>query len=235
LTHFPRPELGIPSKCESAGSLVSGTYVRTIAADARIELEVRKSRFIGHAFRVNDEDAARSRIQDLRKHHWEANHNCTAWRIGADGRSQRSNDDGEPSGTAGIPMLEVLNQRNLTDVLVVVTRYFGGTKLGAGGLIRAYGSTVSAVLDIAGVVERRPMHRVVALVDHGGAGRFESLLRATEFGLAGVEYTATGVEAALHLAPETMTPFATWVAEVTTGAGVVVDTGTFEIDVPVTE
>jgi uncharacterized YigZ family protein len=116
-----------------------GDLVRTIAVDAQIELEVRKSRFIGHAFRVEDEEAARATIQGLRKRYWDANHNCTAWRIGRDGRVQRSNDDGEPAGTAGTPMLEVLNQRHLTDVLVVVTRYFGGTKLGAGGLIRAYG------------------------------------------------------------------------------------------------
>ena len=212
---------------------MSGDYVRTIAVDAQFELEVRKSRFIGHAVRVAGEDAARASIQHLRKQYWDANHNCTAWRIGEDGKSQRSNDDGEPSGTAGTPILEVLNQRRLTDVLVVVTRYFGGIKLGAGGLIRAYGSTASAVLDSAGVVERRPLHRVVALVDHGPAGRFESLLRATEFSLAEVDYTASGVEAAVHLTPETISTFRAWVADVTSGGGEVVDTGTFEVEVPV--
>jgi putative IMPACT (imprinted ancient) family translation regulator len=132
-------------------------------------------------------------------------------------------------------MLEVLSQRDLTDVLVVVTRYFGGIKLGAGGLIRAYGSTVSAVLDAAGMVERRPLHQMVALVDHGSAGRFESQLRATEFPLAEVNYTASGVEAAVHLAPEIIPAFIAWVAEATSGAGEVVDTGTFEIEVPVVD
>lgn len=214
---------------------MSGSYVRTIAVDAEIDLEIRKSRFIGHAFRVTDEDEARARIQDIRKRHWDANHNCTAWRIGLDGRSQRTNDDGEPSGTAGVPMLEVLNQRDLTDVLVVVTRFFGGIKLGAGGLIRAYGSTVSTVLDAAGVVERRPLHRIVVSVDHGAAGRFESQLRATDFSLAEVDYTASGIEAAVHLTPETMAVFNAWVAEATSGVGEVVDTGTFEVEVPVAD
>jgi uncharacterized YigZ family protein len=212
-----------------------GDLVRTIAVDAQIELEVRKSRFIGHAFRVEDEEAARATIQGLRKRYWDANHNCTAWRIGRDGRVQRSNDDGEPAGTAGTPMLEVLNQRHLTDVLVVVTRYFGGTKLGAGGLIRAYGSAASTVLEAAGVVERRQLHRVLALVDHEIAGRFESLLRATEFPLANVHYTANGIEAEVHLAPEGVTGFQSWVSDVTSGKGRVVDTGTFEVEVPITD
>lgn len=208
-------------------------YVRTIATDAIIELDVRKSRFIGRCFRVPDEPAARGLIEQIRKQEWQANHNCTAWRIGPRGDLQRTSDDGEPAGTAGVPILDVLIHRDLTDVLVVVTRYFGGIKLGAGGLIRAYGTTCSEVLDAAGVVERRPLHRIVAEVDHAGAGRFEHMLRSTGFDLDEVDYTASGVEFAVHLAPQDILTFEEWVAAATSGAAPVIDLGTFEVEVPV--
>ncbi len=212
---------------------MSERYVRTIARNETIELDVRKSRFIGHCYRVPDEDSARSIIATVRKEYWDANHNCTAWRIGSRGESQRTSDDGEPAGTAGVPILDVLLHRELTDVLVVVTRYFGGIKLGAGGLIRAYGSTCSEVLDTAGIVERRPLHRLVAEVEHGGAGRFENLLRATSYDLAEVDYVASGVEFAVHLAPEDIPAFEEWVAAATSGAAPITDLGTFEIEVPI--
>ncbi|MDQ3657233.1 MAG: YigZ family protein, partial [Chloroflexota bacterium] len=107
-------------------------YERTIRGDAVAEIEVRKSRFICSLVRVSNEQDARGAIDDVRKRHWDAHHHCTAWQIGVGGRLQRSSDDGEPAGTAGTPMLEVLIQRDVTDTLAVVTRYFGGAKLGAG-------------------------------------------------------------------------------------------------------
>lgn len=213
--------------------IVTERYVRTIATDATIELDVRKSRFIGRCFRVDSEPAARGIIEQVRKQEWEANHNCTAWRLGSRGDLQRTSDDGEPAGTAGVPILDVLIHRDLTDVLVVVTRYFGGIKLGAGGLIRAYGTTCSEVLDAAGVVERRPLHRIVAEVDHGGAGRFENMLRSATFDLADVDYTASGVEFAVNLAPGDIASFEEWVAAATSGSAPVFDLGTFEVEVPV--
>lgn len=212
---------------------MTGQYARTIADNATEEMEVKKSRFIGHAFRVTDDAEARLAIDALRKQYWNANHNCTAWRIGPRGMSQRTSDDGEPSGTAGVPMLEVLIQRDLVDVLIVVTRYFGGIKLGAGGLIRAYGSAASAAVDAAGTVERRPLHRMVAIVDHTSAGRFDNAIRAAPYALNEVEYGATGAEFAVHLEPELRQAFTDWVAEITAGQADVVDTGTFEIEVPV--
>ncbi len=129
-------------------------FERTIARDSVIETEARKSRFICSLRRVATEPEARIAIDEVRKRHWDANHHCTAWRIGAGGRLQRSNDDGEPAGTAGTPMLDVLTHRDVTDTLAIVTRYFGGTRLGVGGLIRAYGSAVSAAIAAAGIVER---------------------------------------------------------------------------------
>jgi uncharacterized YigZ family protein len=225
--------LSDPSSQMNDRTAVTERFSRTIASNASTELDVRRSRFIGHCFRVQDEGEARSEIERVKKLFWDANHNCSAWRIGRDGQSQRTSDDGEPAGTAGMPMLEVLRHRDLTDILIVVTRYFGGIKLGAGGLIRAYGSATSAVLDEAGVVERRPMHRMVAMVDHGTAGRFENQLRTTDFDLADVDYTGSGVEFAVHLDAGTIPVFEAWVAENTAGAGEVVDMGTFEVEVPV--
>ena len=93
----------------------------------------------------------------MKKKYWDASHNCSAYLIGENDQIQKANDDGEPSGTAGVPILEVLKKRKLKDTVVVVTRYFGGIKLGAGGLIRAYGKATSEGLDAVGIVERRLM------------------------------------------------------------------------------
>ena len=116
-------------------------------------------------------------IAGIRKRAWDANHNCTAMVTGLLGDQARSSDDGEPSGTAGVPMLEVLRRRELTDVVAVVTRYFGGVKLGAGGLVRAYSSAVSEALDRAALVRRAALRQVTLEVPHAEAGRYDNLLR----------------------------------------------------------
>ncbi len=208
-------------------------FERTIARNGQVETEVRKSRFIASAFRVAEEAEAREYVDGVRKEHWTANHNCTAWRIGPDGRFQRSSDDGEPSGTAGVPMLEVLNHQDVTDVLVVVTRYFGGVKLGAGGLIRAYGSAVSAVLKHTGIVERRPLHIVTVAMGHADSGRFENVLRASPFPLVDVSYNPTDVTFTVHLPPEELAPYEALISEATSGSAHPVDTGTTLVEVPV--
>ncbi|PDM36799.1 YigZ family protein, partial [Bacillus cereus] len=100
---------------------------------------IQKSRFICYVSRATTEEEAQEFIQKIQKQNWNATHNCSAYLIGEQDQIQKANDDGEPSGTAGVPMLEVLKKRGLKDTVVVVTRYFGGIKLGAGGLIRAYG------------------------------------------------------------------------------------------------
>src|SRR5699024_11199596 len=107
----------------------------TIRENGQAEIEIKKSRFICSLFRIDTEETAKDFLQQLKKEHWKASHNCSAFVLGEKQEIQRSSDDGEPSGTAGVPILEVLKQRQLKDVLAVVTRYFGGTKLGAGGLI----------------------------------------------------------------------------------------------------
>jgi len=149
----------------------------TIAQPVVNELIINRSRFIATAFPVDSVAAADAIITDIRKEHWTANHNCTALIVGELGETQRSSDDGEPAGTAGVPMLEVLRRRQLTDVLVVVTRYFGGVLLGAGGLVRAYSGAVAAVLDDATLLHRRLLTEIQVSVDYGQAGRLENALR----------------------------------------------------------
>jgi len=128
--------------------------IRTIATPLRHEIpKIKGSRFIASVARVSSPDAAAAFVEALREEFRDATHNCFAWRIGSDENAFRASDDGEPSGTAGRPILQQVDGRRLTDVAVVVTRYFGGTKLGTGGLVRAYGEAASAALDRAGIVE----------------------------------------------------------------------------------
>lgn len=125
----------------------------TIAQDTCQELEIKKSRFICTLKRIETEEEARELISTLKKEHHKANHNCSAFILGENAAIKRSSDDGEPAGTAGMPILNVLEKKELTKVVAVVTRYFGGIKLGAGGLIRAYGSAVAHALKSVGIVE----------------------------------------------------------------------------------
>lgn len=147
---------------------MSDTF-RTLAAPALAEPpKVKGSRFIGEAFPVATEAEAEAQLEAVRRREHAATHHCWALRLGTDGQRFRYSDDGEPSGTAGIPILRQIDARELTDVLVVVTRYFGGTKLGTGGLLRAYGEAAAAVLDAATVevrIERVPVRLRFAYAD----------------------------------------------------------------------
>ncbi|GAA3728476.1 putative YigZ family protein [Spinactinospora alkalitolerans] len=190
--------------------------MRTIRRGGEHEIEIRRSRFICALARVGDEDEARAFIAERRRLHWNAAHNCTAYVLGDDGRIQRSSDDGEPSGTAGVPMLEVLRHRGITDAVAVVTRYFGGVKLGAGGLIRAYGNAVSAAVDASGVLERRTLPVVAVVADYLRAGRLESELRVSSHRVLGVRYEAdVHIDVAIEEAD--LPGFEAWLAELTGG------------------
>ena len=149
----------------------------SIAARVEHELVIKKSRFIATLVPVRTVAEADAEIAALRKRYWDARHNCVALVVGSHADQQRSSDDGEPSGTAGVPMLEVLRQRHLTDLVAVVTRYFGGILLGAGGLVRAYSSAVSEALDAARLVRRRVLTAVTLDVPHAEAGRLDNWLR----------------------------------------------------------
>ncbi|MBP2620852.1 YigZ family protein [Streptococcus panodentis] len=126
---------------------------KTIKADGQVEEEIKKSRFICHVKRIYTEEEARNFIAAVKKEHYKASHNCSAFILGPQSDIKRTSDDGEPSGTAGVPMLGVLENQELTNLCVVVTRYFGGIKLGAGGLIRAYAGSVALAIKEIGRVE----------------------------------------------------------------------------------
>lgn len=189
---------------------------RTIARNGTEEIEIKKSRFIGTVTRVTDETAARSCIDAIRQQNWDASHNCTAYCIGERSQFQRTSDDGEPSGTAGIPMLEVLKRREITNTVAVVTRYFGGTRLGAGGLIRAYGQAVSAAINAVGIVECKPLAIVTVAAGHHDAGRLENALRTTDYEMGSVVYGAD-VRFELYLDSPDIPGFESWIAEATNG------------------
>lgn len=190
--------------------------MRTIRRDGEYELEIKKSRFLCAMARVDSEEAARAFIAARRKEHWSATHNCTAYVLGEDGDVQRSSDDGEPAGTAGVPMLEVLRHRELTDTVAVVTRYFGGVKLGAGGLIRAYGNAVSAAVDELGVLERRRLLVVDVYADYVLGGRLESDLRDSSLLVRGTSYEER-VRVEVALPEEDLAEFEVRLAELTGG------------------
>lgn len=156
---------------------MTSEFPDTIADAVTRELVVKKSRFIAQVAPVGSAVEAEAIIAAIRKRDWDARHHCVAMVLGASGGRARSSDDGEPSGTAGVPMLEVLRRRELTDVVAVVTRYFGGTKLGAGGLIRAYSTAIAQALDQATPMHRRRLQQLSVQVRHADAGRIEHFLR----------------------------------------------------------
>ncbi|MFN8712053.1 MAG: IMPACT family protein [Bacteroidota bacterium] len=133
--------------------LFDDTY-RTIAAPAEGLFKDRGSRFLAFAFPVTTEDEIKIHLERLRKEHFGANHHCYAWRLGVDKQRFRANDDGEPSGTAGRPILGQLQSFDLTNVAVIVVRYFGGTLLGAGGLVQAYKQSAAEALKAATIIEK---------------------------------------------------------------------------------
>jgi uncharacterized YigZ family protein len=169
-------------------------YPSTVAAPVEHELVVRRSRFLAQVHPVASVAEADAVVAAVRKRYWDARHHCVALVVGPHAEQQRSTDDGEPSGTAGVPMLEVLRRRDLTDVVVVVTRYFGGVLLGAGGLVRAYSTATSEALDLARLVRRSAATRVTVDAPHADAGRLHGTLRdwadAHEASLVDVAYGA---------------------------------------------
>ena len=204
----------------------------TVAAPARAEIEVKRSRFVCDLARVATEDEARLVIERVRAGSRDARHHCTAFVLGPDGATQRSNDDGEPSGTAGAPMLEVLRGRGLSDVVAVVTRWFGGTLLGTGGLIRAYGDAVGAAVDAADLVRRERRAVVGLTVSHAAAPRLENALR-NQPGVAVTDlaYAARDVTLTLGIDPAALDTVRAAVAELSSGGAVLLDLGTEWVDV----
>ncbi|MSN98819.1 YigZ family protein [Bacillus paralicheniformis] len=188
----------------------------TVAGEGTHEIVIEKSRFICHLSRVSTEEEAQNFINHIKKQHWNATHNCSAYVIGENDQIQKANDDGEPSGTAGVPMLEVLKKRNLKDTCAVVTRYFGGIKLGAGGLIRAYGKSVSEGLNHVGVVERKLMRVMHTTVNYTWLGKLENELRESPYQIKDIHY-ADDVEFETYVKESEKQAFTEWITELTNG------------------
>lgn len=153
------------------------------------EIVEKKSRFIANVFSVGSEEEALEIIADVKKQYWDARHNCYAYVIGADGGKQRCSDDGEPQGTAGRPMLDVLLGQEITNILVVVTRYFGGTLLGTGGLVRAYSQAVKEGIEASEIVLKEPAREVHIYTDYNGAGKLQYIMSTNNITVQDTIYT----------------------------------------------
>lgn len=153
--------------------------IQTIRERVRSEIKVRGSRFIATAIPVADKEEANDVLDQIRKEFWDATHNCFAYQFAPNGAEYRFSDDGEPSGTAGKPILFAIQQRDLLDLLVVVTRYFGGTKLGAGGLARAYAEAANLALDEAKVSVQWPTTRIRVFTPYDDLSEVRRLVEAT--------------------------------------------------------
>lgn len=152
----------------------------TMSGYGEKEIIINKSRFIGYVTRAETEEDAIRFIEQIKKKHWDATHNCSAYIIGEHDQHQKANDDGEPSGTAGKPILEVIKKIGLKDTVVVVTRYFGGIKLGAGGLIRAYGQAASEAIHTTGIIQRTLHTQILITADYSLLGKLENELRSAD-------------------------------------------------------
>ncbi|MCZ8523137.1 MULTISPECIES: YigZ family protein [Paenibacillus] len=194
---------------------------RTVRAFGSDEIVIKKSRFIGYAKPVSTEEEAIAFIDELKKEHWNATHNCSAYMIGERDEIQKASDDGEPSGTAGKPILEVIKNQGLKNVVVVVTRYFGGIMLGAGGLIRAYTDGAVAGLAAAGQVYQ-VLHREIRVeIDYTWLGKVENELRGRGTLLGETGFADKVTLLCLPTAVEAE-EFCAWMTDLTQGQGLIV-------------
>ncbi|MGG0409460.1 YigZ family protein [Peribacillus simplex] len=194
------------------------TQYLTVAGRGEHEIVIEKSRFISHIARVETEDAAQAFIQEIKKKHKDATHNCSAYMIGEQNQIQKALDDGEPSGTAGVPILEVLKKKELKDTAVVVTRYFGGIKLGAGGLIRAYSKATSEGINATGVVIRKLMRVISTTVDYTWLGKLENELRSSIYQIKEIQYLDQ-VNILVYVEETQKKTYTAWITELTNGQG----------------
>ncbi|MGW3655581.1 YigZ family protein [Streptomyces sp. NPDC005151] len=189
---------------------------RTVARAGVREIEINRSRFICALAPAATEQEAQDFVARIRREHPTATHNCFAYVIGADASVQKASDDGEPGGTAGVPMLQMLMRREMRYVAAVVTRYYGGVKLGAGGLIRAYGGAVGEALDELGTITRQRFRLATVTVDHQRAGRLQNDLRATGRAVREVRYEEA-VIIEIGLPDADVEDFRRWLADTTAG------------------
>lgn len=188
----------------------------TIKENSYDEFVEKKSTFITHLVRVTSEEEAREFIQKMKKKHYDATHVCSCYVVGDNNEITRANDDGEPSGTAGTPMLDVLVKNEIKNVCVTVIRYFGGTKLGTGGLVRAYGGGVINALKNTTLVERKDALEIRLELDYSLNGKIEYEIEKTNFIVNNLEYTDKIIYT-IYVMEEDYDSFQSWIANLTNG------------------
>ncbi len=191
----------------------------TVRQYGESEIVNKKSRFIGHAKPVSSEEEAVAFVEEIKKRHWNATHNCSAYVVGERDEFQKALDDGEPSGTAGKPILEVIKHRGLKNVAVVVTRYFGGILLGAGGLVRAYTDGAVAGIDAAQPIVKVLHKEIIVDVDYTWYGKLENELRGRNARVGDVSFTDRVRIVCLPEVAEAER-FAAWITDLTQGQAV---------------
>jgi len=205
---------------------------RTIKEDGQVQEEIKKSRFICHAKRVYSEEEAHDFITAIKKEHYKATHNCSAFIVGERSEIKRTSDDGEPSGTAGVPMLGVLENHNLTNVCVVVTRYFGGIKLGAGGLIRAYAGSVALAVKEIGIIEIKEQAGIAIQMSYAQYQEYGNFLK--EHNLMELETNFTDqIDTIIYVDKEEKENIKSALVEFFNGKVTLTDQGLREVEVPV--
>ena len=205
---------------------------RTIKEDGQVQEEIKKSRFICHAKRVYSEEEARDFITAIKKEHYKATHNCSAFIIGERSEIKRTSDDGEPSGTAGVPMLGVLENHNLTNVCVVVTRYFGGIKLGAGGLIRAYAGSVALAVKEIGIIEIKEQVGIAIQMSYAQYQEYSNFLKKHNLIELDTNFTDQ-VDTMIYVDKEDKENIKAALVEFFNGKVTLTDQGLREVEVPV--
>ena len=198
---------------------------KTVHGEGSGEIEEKKSRFIATLRHVETPEEAAAFYEEMRKKYWDARHNCTACIIGRLGEYRHSSDDGEPSGTAGRPMLEVLSGAGLTDTAAVVTRYFGGTLLGTGGLVRAYSAAMQQGLQNTEILEKRLCVCLQITTDYNGVGKLQYLFAQREVQVLDSVYEHA-VRFRIAVPPEEQKSITAAVADATAGRAAVEEEGT---------
>ncbi|WP_149556003.1 YigZ family protein [Streptococcus cristatus] len=206
---------------------------RTISQDGQAQEEIKKSRFICHAKRVYSEEEARDFIAAIKKEHYKATHNCSAFIVGEKSEIKRTSDDGEPSGTAGVPMLGVMENHQLTNVCFVVTRYFGGIKLGAGGLIRAYAGSVALAIKEIGLIEIKEQAGLRLKMSYSQYQNFDNFLKAEDLIEFDTEFTDL-VATTIYIDKQEKETLEQKLVEFFNGKIQIDDQGLREVEIPLT-
>ncbi|RSI43501.1 YigZ family protein [Streptococcus cristatus] len=206
---------------------------RTIRQDGQAQEEIKKSRFICHAKRVYSEEEARDFIAAIKKEHYKATHNCSAFIVGEKSEIKRTSDDGEPSGTAGIPMLGVMENHQVTNVCFVVTRYFGGIKLGAGGLIRAYAGSVALAIKEIGLIEIKEQAGLRLKIYYSQYQNFDNFLKAEDLIEFDTEFTDL-VATTIYIDKQEKETLEQKLVEFFNGKIQIDDQGLREVEIPLT-